>query len=174
MTKKRVVASVLIVLIALLVGGVFLLRGGMPRRKPLGEAALIQFQQTAKPDENVKAFLSEDFEIIKGVAALPEPIRKLYTEAGGSRFVLADPGQKFEATDVISDPSLPRKRLIFAGVTGEHCFVHYEQGGFGHSFRLALFELNSPSTVTPLWLGSCGPATNIDALRSQVRDGCDY
>jgi hypothetical protein len=150
MTKKRVVASVLIVLIALLVGGVFLLRGGMPRRKPLGEAALIQFQQTAKPDETVKAFLSEDFEIIKSVAALPEPIRKLYTEAGGSRWVLADPGQKFEATDVISDPSLPKK-LDLRGSDGRTLLCSLRAGRIwalvpSRSFRTELaFDGHAPA-----------------------------
>jgi len=172
MAIKRVIVGASIALLVVLVGVTFVLRGGATRRQPLGEAPLIQFQKTAKPNESVKIFLSGDFEIIKSVAALPEPIRKLYTEAGGSRFVLADPWQKFEATDVIRDASLPRKRLIFAGVSDKQCFIHYEQGGIGHSFHLALFELSSPSIVTPLWLGSCGPAKNLDDLRSQVRDGC--
>ena len=163
-----------VALIAFLaLGGAFLLAGRPAHQKPLGEAPAIQFQSTAVPDENIKAFLNGDYELIKTVAGLPEPIRELYTETGGSRFVLADPGKHFEATDFIIDASVPRERLIFAGLSGKRCFVHYEQGGRGHSFHLALFELTSPSAVTPLWQGSCGPAKDLNHLRAQLRAGCD-
>ena len=77
-----------------------------------------------------------------------------------------------EATDFIVDNSLPRKRLILAGVSGSKCFVQYEQGGFGLSFQVAFFELTSPSTMRPLWLGYCGPAKDLADLRSQVKAGC--
>src|SRR5438876_12438783 len=113
-----------------------------------------------------------NFAIIKDVQALPASILKACTEIGGSRHVLANPGHRFEATDVIRDESLPRKRMIFAGVSGNRWFVHYEQGGRGHSFRLAFFQVTSPSTMKPLWQGFCGPAKDIADLRSQVRAGC--
>lgn len=152
--------------------GILALVGGSHDRKPLGEGPLVQFEMTSAPDDLVRHFLDGHFGIINKVEALPKPVLKAYTEVGGSRAVLANPGKSFEATDVIRNPSLPRKRLIFAGVSGNKCFVHYEQGGLGHSFRVAFFELISSETMKPLWIGSCGPAKDIADLRSQMRRGC--
>ena len=53
---------------------------------------------------------------------------------------MANPGKHFIEGDVIYDSSVPRERLIFAGVSGEKCFVHYEQGGRGHMYLVVFFE----------------------------------
>jgi len=72
--------------------------------------------------------------------------------------VIANPGEDFEATDFISDSSVPRERS--------------EHGGYSHDTLLALFELTAPSGVKPLWRGRCkDPAADISHLRSQVFSG---
>ena len=117
-------------------------------------------------------FLDGDFTIIKDVGLLPRPVLQKFTEQNGSRPVIANPGKNFVVGDVIYDSSVPRERLIFAGVSGEKCFVHYEQGGRAHMYLLALFDLTSPSGVNRIWRGHCrGPAANISDLRSQVVNG---
>jgi hypothetical protein len=79
---------------------------------------------------------------------------------------MANPDQKFEATDVIQDASVPRKRLIFAGVADNKCFVHYEQGGRAHSYVVEFFGATSTENMKPLWRGHCrAPAANIQDLR---------
>ncbi len=171
-SRNRVVGIVVLLTLMISLGGLLALRAGIGNRKPLGEGQLIQFESTSTPDDTVRHFLDGDFELIKNVASLPRPILKAFTEVGGSRPVLANPGKRFEATDFIVDSSLPRKRLIFAGVSGSKCFIHYEQGGLGLSFRVAFFELTSWNTMRALWLGYCGPAKDIADLRSQVRAGC--
>ena len=86
--------------------------------------------------------------------------------------MMADPGKDFRATDVIYDSSLPSKRLIFAGVSGDKCFVHYEQGGIGLSYVLALFKVTSKDHIKPIWRGYCGRrATNLEGLRSLLAGG---
>ncbi len=122
-SRKRVLGIVVILTLIILLGGILALRGGIGNRKPIGESQLIQFESTSAPDDAVRRFLDPDFVLIKDVASLPVPILKVYTEVGGSRPVLANPGQRFEATDVVRDQSLPRKRLIFAGVSGSRCFA---------------------------------------------------
>jgi hypothetical protein len=130
------------------------------------------FQSTSAPDAAVRQFLDGNFVIIKNVNAFPKPVLQAFTEVGGSRPVMANPGKKFEVTDVIWDASLPRERLIFAGTLGDKCFVHYERGGIGHSYLLALFRLTMRDATTPVWGGYCGPAADITDLRSQVARGC--
>jgi hypothetical protein len=119
-------------------------------RTPLGDGPVLTFPHSKIPSSAERQFLASDFTIIKDVKALPRPVLQAFTEEGGSRFTLANPGKEFLATDVIDDSSLPRKRLIFAGISGEKCFVHYEQGGIGHSFVLAFFRVTSNDKMEPV------------------------
>ena len=141
-------------------------------RKPLGEAPPLDFSSSGMSESGRRHFLDGDFTIIKDVRALPGPVLDAFTEQGGSRVLIANPGKNFIVGDVIYDSSVPRERLIFAGVLGEKCFVHYEQGGRGHMYVLALFDVTSSSALKPLWRGYCsGPAKNISELRSQFGSG---
>ncbi len=137
---------------------------------PLGEEMPINFPAISGPA--TQHFLDGDFDTLKRVEALPRPVLAAFTEQGGSRILMANPGKNFLVTDVIYDASVPRKRLIFAGVSGNRCFVHYEQGGRAHSFVLAFFTLTSAHEMKPLWQGYCDePAADIQNLRSKLENG---
>jgi hypothetical protein len=47
-------------------------------------------------------------------------------------WVLAAPGGAWNATDSVVDPSLPGRRLHFAGCDASTCVLHYERGGIAH------------------------------------------
>ena len=99
-----------------------------------------------------------------------------FTEEGGPRLLMANPGQKFEETDVILDATVPRERLIFAGVAGDRSFVHYEKGRYVHSYILEIFGPTSTGKLGPLYGGYCdAPATNFQDLRSLlIPGGCSH
>ena len=88
---------------------------------------------------------------------------------------IADPGQKWNATDAILDPTLPGKRLIWAAVDGDYYVVHYERGGIAHTFHLLVAKL-AKGEAKPLvvWSALGGPFKNyaafVDALRSGTLD----
>jgi hypothetical protein len=135
----------------------------------LGEAPRIEFSPAGISQAERKQFLDGDFTIVKDVKALPRPVINAFTEKGGSRLLMANPGKRFEVGDVIVDSSVPRERLIFAGVLNDKCFVHYEQGGYAHSYILALFNVGSRSGMKMLWRGYCtAPAADLPALQSEV------
>ena len=84
---------------------------------------------------------------------------------------LADPGQKWNATDAIIDTTLPRKRLIWAAVGGDYYVVHYERGGIAHTFHLLVAKLTKTDSEPKLvWRAIGCPFKNyaafVDALRS--------
>jgi len=64
---------------------------------------------------------SSRFHEVLATTNLPPAIIALCADDSGR---LAEPGQKWEATDVITDVSLPRKRLIWAAVFGAYYAVH--------------------------------------------------
>jgi hypothetical protein len=164
-TWKSILAIALLTVIAVL-----FFRYHEAARTPLGDGPVLTFPNSGIPSAAERQFLASDF-TIKDVKALPRPVLQAFTEEGGSRFTLANPGKEFLATDVIYDSSLPRKRLIFAGISGEKCFVHYEEGGIVHSFVLAFFRVTSNDKMEPVWRSYCGPAADIQDLRSQVLKG---
>jgi hypothetical protein len=89
---------------------------------------------------------------------------------------LADPGQKWNATDAITDPTLPGKRLIWAAAGGDYYVVHYERGGIAHTFHLLVAKLaNGEAKPKVVWSAVGGPFKNyasfVDALRSGKLDG---
>lgn len=114
--------------------------------------------------------LDGDFKILDNVEQLPASIKDAFTAiAHEPRFEMADPGHDFQVTDVMTHEGLPRRRLIFAGISDRDCFIHYEMGGRGHSFLVVVFA-RGPSEARFTWGKALPtPAANIAELRSKVR-----
>ncbi len=87
---------------------------------------------------------SSRFRELHASTNLPPAVLALCVDENGR---LADPGQKWEVTDVISDRSLPRKRLIWAATDGEYFVVHYEAGGIAHSFHMLLAKTKRAGAI---------------------------
>jgi hypothetical protein len=120
---------------------------------------------------------SSQFRLVLATTNLPPAIVALCADDSGR---LAEPGQKWAATDVITDASLPRKRLIWATVSGEHYVVHYERGGRGHSFHVLVATLaKGEAKPKVVWRGVGRQlkdyAAFVEALRSgKLDDRLDY
>ena len=101
----------------------------------------------------------------------------IVTLCGGK---IADPGQKWNATDAITDPTLPGKRLIWAAVGGDYYVVHYERGGIAHTFHILVAKSAANDTKPQVvWSAVGGPFKNyaafLEALRSgKLDDRLDY
>jgi len=114
----------------------------------------------------------ERFQIVTSVRGLPLGVRdELQTLFGTQSLDIADPGARFQVTDVIVDPKLPNRRLVAAGCSVDHCLVYYERGGFNHSWHVALFHWTPDATrlegggIAPRGLAS------IDDVRNAVLSG---
>jgi hypothetical protein len=91
---------------------------------------------------------------------------------GGGDGKLAEPGQKWNATDVIIDASLPGKRLIWAAVGGGYYVVHYERGGIAHTFHILVAKLTKDGAKPkPVWRAIGGPFKDYAAFVSALRSG---
>ena len=169
--NKAALGKILVLSVPLIavIAGAFLWKR---ERRPLGEAPAAGHSPSESSQSARQEFLDGSFRLVKEVETLPGPVRNALAQQGDPRSVMANPGNPFEATDVISNPSLPPKRLIFAGVSENRWFVHYEQGGRAHSYVLALFNLAPSGRITSTWRGYCsGPAANINDLRTWVASG---
>jgi hypothetical protein len=138
---------------------------------PPGEPAPISFVALSMSSSERQRFLAGDYTILPRVADLPGGIQRLYRVNGGTRIAMADPGEKFEATDVITDPDVPGRRLILAGIGHDRAFVHYEEGGIAHYYVIELFRLETSGDAVGLWRGYCGPAKNLEDIRQMMLAG---
>ena len=93
---------------------------------------------------------------------------------------LAEPGQNWNATDAITDPSLPAKRLIWAAIGSDYYVVHYERGGIAHTYHVLVAKLATGETKPKIiWQAIGGPFKDytafLDALRtSKLDDRLDW
>ena len=115
---------------------------------------------------------SSRFHEVHSTKDLPDAIIALCVDDKGR---LADPGQNWNATDAVTDPTLPWKRLIWAAAGSDYYVVHYERGGIAHSFHVLVAKLaKNDSKPTVIWRTGSGQlkdyATFLDVLRNGKLD----
>jgi hypothetical protein len=133
---------------------------------------------TKLPAEDRKALLDASrFHEVHSTKDLPPAVVALCVDDKGK---LAEPGQNWNATDAITDPTLPWKRLIWATVGSDYYVVHYERGGIDHSFHILVTKLaKNDAKPTVVWRAVGHQlkdyAAFLDASRSGKLDGrLDY
>lgn len=115
---------------------------------------------------------SERFQVVTAVRGLPLGVREeLQRMFGSTAMAIAEPGAPFQATDVITDPSLPSRRMSVAGCSQDHCLVYYERGGIARVWHAVLFHWTPEGTR--LVAGGIAPAglRSVDELRDAVLSG---
>ena len=117
----------------------------------------------------LRAFRRAEFRIVAKQDELPEEVRTAFSSYLKGE-VAADPGRKWQATDVASDPPLPRRRLVLAGVGKSLAFLTYEHRGLGKHVHMILLTLDGKQAVVAY--GCAGPPivpVNLDGIRAAVR-----
>jgi len=128
---------------------------------------------TVLPNSEKQHLLDGDFKVITNTAELPPFIRNAFATITGDRpFALADPGTKYQRTDVIYEQGLAHRRLVLGGVRKNRWFIHYEHGGIGVSYAVMILDAGPDNSVKFVWGGTgLQPAKNLDALRNAIALG---
>jgi hypothetical protein len=85
---------------------------------------------------------------------------------------IAEPGQNWNATDVVSDPNLPAKRLIWAAIGGSYYVVHYERGGIAHTYHVLVAKVPEGNAKPNIALQAMGgPFKDYGAFVQALRTG---
>jgi hypothetical protein len=109
------------------------------------------------------------FREVHAISNLPPTVVALCTGDNGK---IADPGQKWNATDAIIDPTLPGKRLIWATDGDDYYVVHYERGGIAHTFHILVAKLpNDNAKAKVVWRAVGGPFKDYAAFLTALRNG---
>lgn len=140
--------------------------------------ALCWADVTKLPEEDRKFLLdASHFHEVHSTADLPPAIVALCADDKGK---IAEPGQNWNATDAVTDPTLPWKRLIWAAAGNDYFVAHYERGGIDHSFHILVAKLTKNDAKPKLVWHAVGrkltdyPAF-LEALRNRkLNDRVDY
>ena len=92
-------------------------------------------------------FDSSRFHEVHSTNGTPSKILALCDGGGDSK--LAEPGQNWNTTDSIIDPTLQGKRLIWAAAVGDYYVGHYERGGVAHTYHILI--ANDKGKPKPIW-----------------------
>ena len=112
---------------------------------------------------------SSRFHEVHSTSDLPPAIVGLCT---GGNAGLADPGQRWNPTDVVIDPTLPGKHLIWAAVGGEYYVVHYERGRIAHTYHILVATLaKEDAKPKAVWRAVGGPLKDYAAFLEALRNG---
>jgi hypothetical protein len=121
----------------------------------------------------LRAHVKDDrFDVVTSVRGLPLGVRDELQSLFKSSFLdIAEPGADFRATDAVTDPNLPMRRLVQAACSTDHCFVYYQRGGRARTWRVAIFHW-TPAATRFEW-GGIAPSglKTIDDLRRAALSG---
>jgi hypothetical protein len=122
----------------------------------------------------------EHFGIVTSIRGLPLGVRDgLQTLFGSDSLDIAEPGEEFQVTDVVVNRKLPRRRLVAAGCSTDHCLVYYERGGGAHTWHVALFHWTPAATrfewggMAPRGLASINDVRKA-ALSGAIKGGTKF
>jgi hypothetical protein len=131
-----------------------------------------RFHTELSPEQKAH-ILDGEFVVLTKVELLPEEVDSaLAVVFQQERFEMANPGQKYQVSDFGRDG--PLRRLVFAGISSDKCFVHYERGGRGHGYYAVVFRIDAQKKAKFLWAGAGSsryPALDLQQLRTEISEG---
>jgi hypothetical protein len=104
------------------------------------------------PKDLLGTFKATPFQKVDRLEGLPGSVRQAVHDLLKSS--IANPGEKWNATDVILDPQRPPRRLIFAGTSQSLWFMYYEHGGRGRHDHILLIGKDDPGGYWTRWVRS--------------------
>jgi len=121
------------------------------------------------PDIEKQHILDGQFTVVRSTEPLPARLKQAFIViTGAQRFMMNDPDWKYPAT---LDQVFPFRRLVFAGLSGNKWFIHYECGMWQHYYAVVVFRVDDRE-VQFLWGGSASQqATDLEDLRKEIALG---
>ena len=135
-----------------------------------GESGYSHSRFTGKDARHV---LAKHCALLPSTAEFPNRLKAAFAAlTKQNQFALANPTDNYQATDFVEDPKLPIRRLVIAGNCEGFWFIHYEQGGRGHSYAVVLFKDDKGGQPAFVWGGRGGARSNTpEEIRNAISDG---
>lgn len=115
---------------------------------------------------------TERFEVVTSIRGLPLGVRnELQTLWRSQTLDIAEPGAEYQDT-AVANRTLPSRRLIAAGCSGDHhCLVYYERGGQARAWVVALFQWTPEATRFDGGGTAAGGLKTLEDVRKALLSG---
>ena len=91
--------------------------------------------------DSIKLTETAIWKVYRTKDSIPKIFYHAYFESRGKEFLIANPSEEWQKTDVILRDSIPTRQLKFIANKGNDWRISYEEGGFGRSKILAEFQI---------------------------------
>ena len=109
----------------------------------------------------------------RSAQALPAGVRSFLERITGEAFTLANPGEKYQETDVVYEHGLPTRQLVYLGVGDSLVVLTHYLGGYGVSERVMFFKMREQKVVD-CWTGFVrGKADTKESILQYLRENKD-
>jgi hypothetical protein len=103
------------------------------------------------------------------VSKIPNDVKQEIKRFYKKRFVLANPKEKFQATDVIEKRNLKERRLVFWTQCSDEFIIIYEHGGYAYHRHLMVLRNERGQWKVARNIGA-GKVKSIDQIKEQLKD----
>jgi len=128
--------------------------GNEPKKN--GNYKFVIDQQKILKNENLPKLIDKlkisQLQTINDVNRIPTQVLN-FLNGVDNEFSIANPNDKWNATDVIADKNLPHRKLLYFGNGKNIALLTYNLGGIGMSTKILIFEFDKEK-VTDFWCGS--------------------
>ena len=130
-----------------------------------------------RPEDRKALEDTPQFKEVHATTNLPPQVLSFCADRHGR---IAEPGQKWQVTDVVLHDTLPRKRLIWGAIGGGLYVVHYESGGMGHGYHVLVARFKPDDKKAEVVWHAVGNELKeygalLDAIKGNtLRDELDY
>ena len=109
----------------------------------------------------------------RSTQALPAGVHSFLERITGEAFTLANPGEKYQETDVVYEHGLPTRQLVYLGVGDSLVVLAHYLGGYGVSERVMFFKMREQKVVD-FWTGFVrGKADTKESILQYLRENKD-
>lgn len=126
---------------------------------------------TSAMDETkpVEIWWQANYELLTSLKSIPKPVLDEIIKKMPYDPRLADRGEKFRATDVIVDETIPCRRFVMGGRSAQFVFICYEHGGYGLHKHLAVFDTTGTHPELIFATTYLEEARTIDEIKNLAR-----
>ncbi len=113
-------------------------------------------------------FINSNFNELKSLEELPREVQKYLSE--NIKGKISPSNGPFRATDVVTDPKVPSRRLILAGKNKNKYFIWYEHGGRGYHHHIVVVE-EEESSIKLAYAARPFKAKSLNDIRELIFNG---
>ena len=105
-------------------------------------------------------------------SSIPSFIKDFLKKLVGTKFRIADPGEDWQATDIV-EGDLPDRQLVYLGIGQDVMLLAYNKGGIGMSERILILHFEK-SCIKDFWCGGAlTELTKKDQIVSYLKENKD-